>query len=152
MNQRTQSPWSVSGILEAPLDQVWEVLFDTLPGLPSQVRRELERDGHPEVLTMSAGSPGEGRIHLKVDKRQYRVAIQGEWWYRGEYSLTQHPHGCLLVYQVYNIAPGTSWWLAQLFQGPQHARKMETQLQTLLRSIGEQLGCTEAVRHADSGR
>jgi hypothetical protein len=42
---------------------------------------------------------------------------------------------------VYNVAPGVGWWLAQLFQGPEHARKMDVQLQALLRTIGNQLGC-----------
>ena len=141
MNKRMQSPWSASGLVEAPLDDVWEQLLDTFPMLSSQQRSELERAGSPDVLKMSAGKHGEGRIHLEVDTKRHQVAVQGEWWYRGVYTLTPHPRGCLLVYQVYNVAPGVGWWLAQLFQGPQHARKMDAQLQALLRTIGNQLGC-----------
>ncbi len=141
MNKRMQSQWSASGILEAPLDKVWEKLLDTFPMLSSQERSELERAGSPDVLKMSAGKHGEGRIHLEVDKNRHQVAVQGEWWYRGVYTLTPHTRGSLLVYQVYNVAPGVGWWLAQLFQGPEHARKMDAQLQALLRTIGNQLGC-----------
>ena len=71
MNKRTQSPWSASGILEAPLDKVWEKLLDTFPMLSSQERSELERAGSPDVLKMSAGKHGEGRIHLEVDKNRH---------------------------------------------------------------------------------
>jgi hypothetical protein len=93
-------------------------------------------------VASTAGKHGEGRISLEVDKKQHRAAIQGEWWYRGVYAIDPHARGSLLVYQVYNIAPGVSWWLAQVFQGPEHARKMDAQLQqTLLRTIGDQLGC-----------
>jgi len=71
MNKRTQSQWSTSGILEAPLDKVWEKLLDTFPTLSSQERSELERAGSPDVLKMSAGKHGEGRIHLEVDKNRH---------------------------------------------------------------------------------
>jgi hypothetical protein len=141
MNKRTQPQWRASGILEAPVDQVWEKLLDTFPMLSPQERSELAREGSPEVLKMSAGKHGEGRISFEVDKKQHGAAIQGEWWYRGVYAIDPHARGSLLVYQVYNIAPGASWWLAQVFQGPEHARKMDAQLQTLLRTIGDQLGC-----------
>src|SRR6266567_1317160 len=99
MNKRMQSQWSASGILEAPLDKVWEKLLDTFPMLSSQERSELERAGSPDVLKMSAGKHGEGRIHLEVDKNRHQVAVQGEWWYRGVYTLTPHTRGSLLVDQ-----------------------------------------------------
>ncbi len=141
MNKRTQPQWNASGILEAPTDQVWEKLLDTFHTLSPQVRSELRRAGTPDVLKMSTGKHGEGRISLEVDKKHHSVAVQGEWWYRGIYTIKPHARGSLLVYQVNNVAPGASWWLAQLFQGPEHARKMDEQLQTLLHTIGNQLGC-----------
>ena len=150
MDKRMQPQWSASGILEAPLDKVWEQLLDTFPMLSSQERSQLEQEGSPDVLKMSAGKHGEGRIHLEVDKNRHHVAVQGEWWYRGVYTLTPHTRGCLLVYLVYNVAPGVSWWLAQLFQGPEHARKMNAQLQALLRTIGNQLGCAGEVQRSVS--
>jgi hypothetical protein len=145
MNKRTQPQWKASGILEASIDQVWEKLLDTFPMLSPQARSELERKGSPDMLKMSTGKHGEGRISLEVDKKHHSVAVQGEWWYRGVYSTKPHARGSLLVYQVYNVAPGASWWLAQLFQGPEHARKMDEQLQTLLRTIGDQLGCAREI-------
>lgn len=148
MNHRIEAQWSVSGLLEAPHDQVWEALLGALPMFSSETRHELAREGSPDVLKMRVANPLGGHIQLEVEKRQHRVAIQGEWWYRGVYSLTPHPQGCLLVYQVYNVAPGMSWWLAQVVQGPQHARKMETELQALLRTIGDTLGCRGAVQRA----
>lgn len=150
MNKRAQPQWSASGLLEAPLDKTWEKLLDTFSMLSPQQRRELEREGGPDVWKMSAGKQGEGRIHLEVDKKHHRVAVQGEWWYRGVYSITAHPRGSLLVYQVYNVAPGAGWWLAQLVQGPEHARTMDAQLQTLLGIIGDQLGCTATLQRAIS--
>jgi hypothetical protein len=148
MNHRTQAQWSVTGVVEAPPDQAWQALLDTLPMISPQTRRELARDASPDFVKMLVENPGGGHSQLEVNKRQHRVAIQGEWWYRGVYSLTPHPQGCLLVYQVYNVAPGMSWWLARVVQGPQHARKMKAELQALLRAISDALGHSAATRRA----
>jgi hypothetical protein len=150
MNKRIQPQWRTSGIIEAPASKVWKNLLDTFPMLSPKQRSELDQksslhsfrqEDNPDVFKTSVGKHNEGRIYLEVEQKQYRIVIQGEWWYRGEYIIKSHTRGTLLLYQVSNIAPGASWWLAQLVQGPQHARSMAEYLQTLLHTLANQLGC-----------
>jgi hypothetical protein len=150
MNKRAQTKWRVAGLLEASPDAVWEKLLDTFPMLSPQARSELARESSPDVFKLTTGEQGAGRITIEVEKRQHQVALQGEWWYRGVYSLQPHARGSLLIHQVYNIAPGAGWWAAQLVQGPAHARKMEEQFQSLLNTIGNQLSCVVELQRAAS--
>jgi hypothetical protein len=76
-----------------------------------------------------------------VDKVRHSIAVQGEWWYCGVHTVEPHPRGSLVVYNVYNIAPGIGWWGAQLVQGRENARTMKPQLQAGLDAIGAKLGC-----------
>jgi hypothetical protein len=138
MNRQMQPQWSITGIVEAPPDRVWEGLLDAFAAL---YHTELRQESNPETFKKMIGNQGEGRISLEVDKKHYHVALQGEWWYRGVYAISPHPQGSLLLYQVYNIAPGASRWFAQLFQGPAHAQQMGQQFQSLLYTLGDQLGC-----------
>lgn len=102
--------------------------------------RSLHKGAHP--FTLTRGKPGERRMYIEVNQQRHSMAVQGEWWYRGVISVEPHARGSLLVYRVYNIAPGAGWWAAQLVQGPSHARRMrETHLQPLLNAIGERLSC-----------
>jgi hypothetical protein len=136
-----KAQWSVSGIVEAPVDKVWEALVDVTPGLPPTVKDAIAHQDETRPFTTTVGKPGESRIKIEVEKQQHSIAIEGEWWYRGVYSVETHQKGSLLVYSVYNIAPGSTRWMAQLVQGPQHARTMNQQLEDLLKTIGSKLHC-----------
>jgi len=73
----------VSGIVEAPADHVWEVLTDDL--LPDSEQ------------------------HATVEVRDRTIAVQGGWWYRGEWSVEPHPRGAMLVHRVLNVAQRARW-------------------------------------------
>lgn len=141
MNRRSQPHWSVSGVVEAPVEKVWEVLLESNPILSTADKAAITRQNGSQPFTTSIGKAGEGRTHIEVDKQHHSVALQSEWWYRGVHSVESHERGSLLVYRVYNIAPGIGWWAAQLVQGPQNARGMKDQLQELLKAIGARLAC-----------
>ena len=130
--------WSVSGIVEAPVERVWDALVESNPYLSAADRATI---AHSETFTTSAGKPGEGRATVEVDRRRHQIAVQGEWWYRGVHSVEPHLRGSLVTYEVYNVAPGIGWWAAQLVQGRANARTMASQLQSLLNTIGQWLGC-----------
>ncbi len=114
------------------------------PGCPScgacgDEKRGARRGTQPLVTTL--GTPDGGRQQIEVDVTRHSIAVAGEWWYRGVYTVEPHAQDSLLVYRVYNIAPGIGWWVAQLVQGPQHARSMRQHLEPLLRLVGERLEC-----------
>jgi len=131
----------VSGIVEAPVEQVWDILIDATPGLTATDKEMIARQGEAQPFTTAVGKPGEGKTKIEVDKNQHSIAIEGEWWYRGVHTVKHHPKGNLVIYEVYNIAPGLTRWMAQLVQGPQHARTMDYQLQQVLDAISDRLHC-----------
>jgi hypothetical protein len=143
MSTRTQAGWTVSGMVAAPVAQVWAVLLASTPLLSPADKQAAARAAGPEPFIAACAQPGGGRV--EVDPRRHRLAVQGEWWYRGEYTVEPHPRGSLVVYRVYNIAPGAGWWAAQLVQGPGHARTMRRHLHDLLQGIGDHLRCESSL-------
>ncbi len=143
MSTRTQAGWTVFGMVAAPVAQVWAVLLASTPLLSPADKQAAARAAGPEPFIAACAQPGGGRV--EVDPRRHRLAVQGEWWYRGEYTVEPHPRGSLVVYRVYNIAPGAGWWAAQLVQGPGHARTMRGHLHDLLQGIGDHLRCESSL-------
>jgi hypothetical protein len=139
-DKRSQPQWSASGVVEAPVNDVWQALLEADAALTPADRTAIAHDRSGQ-FTKTTGQPGQGRIHVEVDSARRSIAIQGEWWYRGVHSVESHERGSLLTYRVYNVAPGIGWWAAQFVQGAQHARTMDGQVQVLLRAIGQKLGC-----------
>jgi predicted heme/steroid binding protein len=131
--------WRVSGVIEAEVEEVWNVLLETHPNLLANDKTAI-RNGS-EVFKTSRGTSGEGKIYLEVDASQYSISVKGEWWYRGVHTLGEHPQGTLLTYSVHNVAPMLSRWMASLVQGPEHARTMKSRLESMLNAIGERLDC-----------
>ena len=141
MDKRKKAQWVVSGVVEAPVEKVWQALLDSNDYLTAADRQTIARDGK---LTTTIGKPSQGKITIEVDAKQHSIATQGEWWYRGVQSVEPHARGSLLTYRVYNIAPGIGWWAAQLVQGREHARVMQDTLQASLEAIGKKLGVAVA--------
>ena len=132
--------WSVSGIVEAPVEQVWPLVLESFRTTGMDMNAVENYRGSQPYIT-SIGKPGNGKITVEVDKDRHSITAQGEWWYRGAYTVTPHPRGSFVTYDVYNIAPGIGHWAAQWFQGRENAGKMKGQLQSSLDSIGKRLGC-----------
>jgi hypothetical protein len=143
MNRRTQPQWTVSGIVEAPVDQVWTALLKGDFVLSPEIRARIAHASRTESapLRVSLPSAASNTLNVEIDPPRHTFAIAGQWWYRGVYTVNPHPQGSCLSYNIYNIAPGVSWWLAQAVQGPQTARGMDQQFRQLLDALGKQLGC-----------
>ena len=131
--------WSVSGVVEAPVEQVWPLLLDSFSSVGVD-RKAVEAYRGPQPYVTFIGKPGNGKITIEVDQVRHSILIQGEWWYRGVQMVEPHPRGSLITYSVYNIAPGIGWWAAQLVQGRENAGKMKGQLQAGLDAIRKHLG------------
>ncbi|MEU4536938.1 hypothetical protein AB0G15_18925 [Streptosporangium sp. NPDC023825] len=85
----------VAGIVEAPVDVVFDDLADAL--LP-----EGRRAGRFTVEDL----PGHTST---VEVVGHTISFQGGWWYRGEWSVEPHPRGALLVHRVFNVARSMRW-------------------------------------------
>lgn len=132
--------WSVSGVVEAPVDQVWPLLLENFSSIGVD-RKAVENYRGSQPYVTSIGKPGNGKITIEVDQVRHSILIQGEWWYRGVHTVASRSCGSLVSYDVYNIAPGIGWYAAQWVQGRVNAGKMKGQLQSSLDAIGKRLGC-----------
>lgn len=118
----------VSGVVEAPPERVREALVNRDP--------LVEREGRFTVEDL----PGHT---LTVEVTDRSIAYQGGWWYRGEWSLTGHPQGTLIVHRVYNVAEWMRWAVPlanRLFIGFNEATREG--FTERLAQIGGDLGCS----------
>jgi hypothetical protein len=71
-----------SGVVARPPGEVFEAL-----------RRRVTGGGYP--------------MRTEIDRDRGFLAVQGGWWYRGEYRVTADPAGTRVEHRVVNAA---SWW------------------------------------------
>jgi hypothetical protein len=141
----SQPSWQAAGVVEAPVDRVWEALLATHTELTTADRRAIAEHRAPQPLVLAPRAAEHGRI--TVDPGQRWIATEGAWWYRGVLTVERQAESSLLSYRVANIAPGSGRWIAQLVQAPAHVREMPATLQRLLTAIGIRLGvATQPVR------
>jgi len=75
-----------SGVVAAPADVVLERVFETFKS-----------------------QPGDYLPNVEVDRPRRTVAMQGGWWYRGEYTVDEDPAGSRVTHRVYNVATRGRW-------------------------------------------
>jgi hypothetical protein len=73
-------------------------LTATVPVSPDSVLARVV-----EVVTAAGG----GRV--EVDRERRTVAVQGGWWYRGEYQVDATADGTRLTHRVRNVARRGRW-------------------------------------------
>jgi hypothetical protein len=72
-----------------------------------------------------------------VDPKEHSLAVQGNWWYRGVYTVRACPQGSLIEYRVHNAAP-RGRWAVPLMQR-RLPGQMDRDLAALLQTIGRHL-------------
>jgi hypothetical protein len=116
----------VSGIVEAPAERVLAALAGIVapaPPPPGTARRHAHPP--PRVEAIDGG-----------------VAVQGDWWSRGEWTVAPHPEGALLVHRVYNVARRLRWGVPvanRFFIGFRRATRAS--FADGLRRLAAELGC-----------
>jgi hypothetical protein len=131
MANRAKPQWSVTGLVEAPVEKVWQAVLE------ANHLTDIVRNARQTPIITEDEHAG----RTEIDPQKHTVLRQGHWWYRGIHSVEAHPRGSLIRYDVWNIAPGVGWWAAQMVQGPQHAREMQGIMRESLQMIGKRLGC-----------
>jgi len=135
--------WRATGVVEAPVDEVFEQLLTAgiiPPGADRATARSaaVDADGR-ERFRAPIGDPPVTSVDVEIDRTARTLAVQGHWWYRGVYAVQPHPRGSRIVYQVHNIAPNASRWVVPLMQF-RLASQMRGELDQLLHTIGARLG------------
>jgi len=72
--------WTDTALVEAPAERVWELLISTI------------------------GDTAVDDRHVRIDRSARRLVVEGDWWFRGVYSVEPHERGTLVVCRVYDIA------------------------------------------------
>ena len=146
-----------AGIIEAPYAAVAELLLTVHAGpmddgnlfllghhsLTGGGTVEAAGDGSGGVERFRLAYPG-GTLAIEVDRAQGTIAVQGGWWYRGEYTVTPTEDGTggLVALSVYNVAGAGSRWAVPLANGffRGFAAKTGHGLETTLASAAKHLG------------
>jgi hypothetical protein len=142
----TKPRQSLTGIVGADEGRVWAALLEASPYLTPRMR-EMITGSHGMLrfpARLAAGqaetSPVPG-VNVEADNDSRTLAISGQWWFRGIYSVT--PQGCdtLLRYRVLNAAPGATRWLVPLVARPALRASARPQFEQTLTAVGSLLGC-----------
>jgi len=137
---------SLTGVVTADEERVWNALLETSPYLTPRMREMIT--GSHGVLRFPA-VPADGQtetspvpgVNVEADNDSHTLAISGQWWFRGVYSVTPQGHDTLLRYQVFNAAPGATRWLVPLVAGPALRASARPQFEQTLKAISSLLGC-----------
>lgn len=105
-----KSVWTFRSVINAPFNEVQELFFDL-------------REGDFSEFTAPILVSGKGSVSIKFDKIAYtvrfadshlefiipereenRIAVQGEWWYRGEYFLSAEGNSTRIQLEIFNLA------------------------------------------------
>ena len=137
---------SLTGVVSADEERVWNALLETSPYLTPRMR-EMITGSHgvlrfPAVLAdgQTETSPVPG-VNVEADDVSHTLAISGQWWFRGVYSVILQGPDTLLRYQVFNAAPGATRWLVPLVAVPALRASARPQFEQILAAISSLLGC-----------
>jgi hypothetical protein len=125
--------WVATGTVDAPVDAVFAALLAVGPAAGTPPGVSPDPDG---VLRYQAPI-GDYTADVEVDPNRHTLAVQGHWWYRGVYAVTECPRGSLITYQVHNIAT-RGRWAVPLMQR-RLPQRMRRDLAALVQVIGRHL-------------
>lgn len=87
-----------------------------------RVRPMLTQESGPLLLSLDPATAAS--VSMNVDPDTGTVSLQGQFWYRGEYTFAPHPRGTEITYRIKNVsgAPGPviKLWQRPLLKRQQH--------------------------------
>jgi hypothetical protein len=120
---------TLRGVVEAPVEAVAEVLFDTggrSPLIPAGTR------GDRGLVDLNGG-----RITIEVDRHAGTVTTQGQW-YRDVVRLSSTKDGqCLVTREIFNVAERLRWGVWFVARKP--LAESEAAFAALLATLGERV-------------
>lgn len=115
---RMKPIWTFNGEAGVPLATAKQLLLDFREGgfdersapllVAGKGSVKITRDGPRYVVTFTDGH----REFVTPEPERNTIAIQGQWWYRGEYTLTAAGNKTHIRLRVFNIAKQA--WMASL--------------------------------------
>ena len=119
-----------------------EASFERPPG--ATVERELHgrvRANAARVFALLARRVDpQGEAHFAADAASRRIVVQGDYWYRGEYSVEPDPDaadGAIVRHAIVNVAPG--WHLLGALTGRKVIARAPKEFAALIEELAAQL-------------
>ncbi|MEV5708047.1 hypothetical protein [Actinoallomurus sp. NPDC052274] len=138
MSGSKRPEWTVSAVVEATVDETWQALIHSFPGLSKKAGQVSPGRGVQHITATPDGETVEWSF--EVDADQHVIGLQGSWWYRGEHAVVPHQRGSAITYSVYNVAPGGTRWLVGVTERGSETR-LKGEFQQLISDVGNRLGC-----------
>jgi len=115
--------------------------FERPPG--ATVEREIEGRvpaSAPRVFALLARRlDPQGDAHYLADPASRRIVVQGDYWYRGEYTVEPDGDRAAIVrHSIVNVAPG--WHVLGALTGRKVVREAPRDFAALLAEVSAQLG------------
>jgi hypothetical protein len=91
-----KSVWTFNCVINAPLSEVKKKFFDVREGEFSELSAPLLVQGKGPVkikfdTVMYTVTFSDGHAeYISVEPEANQISVQGEWWYRGEYTFSAH--------------------------------------------------------------
>ena len=105
-----KSLWTFNCETDMPLEEAQQVFFDFREGSFSEFTAPLLVKGKGDVkitfdkIHFVVEFADGHREFASIEKEKSLIAIQGEWWYRGEYTLTAVGNKTNVQLEVFNLA------------------------------------------------
>jgi hypothetical protein len=150
--------WVFETVLDFPYDKIRSMFFAIEPG-------EFKRDNAPRILAEVGvfryaseitieGGPNDFLIHCKGFQMKYEIGatigehsssliLEGQWWYRGVYSIASNDGKTMLRQEVFNISPGISRLFFPIIKVQGTKEKLESGFKHLAKSLSTQFGPKE---------
>lgn len=131
-----KSLWTFNCEVDLPLEEAQQVFFDFREGSFNEYTAPLLVKGKGDVkitfdkIHFVVEFTDGHREFASIEKEESRIAIQGEWWYRGEYSLTAAGNKTNVQLEVFNLAD-QEWMVSLMNIGAK--KKHEIAFQSLCR-------------------
>lgn len=125
----------IAAVVAAPLPDTRDALYARL----------LPPDGTRRGRFTVADAPGHTS---KAEVDDTHLALQGGWWYRGEWTVEPHPDGTLVRHAVYNVATRMRWGVGianRFFRG--FDATTETAVMATLSEVARAVGAPPPSRH-----
>lgn len=147
---RTPRPLaSASAVIARPLEAVAEYVLRVAPGPLAPTNAPLLSLTSEPTMTLSGGPdrfearlPGvhsdDSSVTVEVDRGRRMLTVQGQWWYRGEYTLDSDPAGTRLTYTIFNLT-GVPNGVIKLWQ-LQMLRRQQPDLDAAAAAVERALG------------
>lgn len=139
MNQRPIE--SLRTHVDAPSAAVWDALISLQSSLTPSARVMIREASGPVRIPATSGGSGPGApwVNVEADPERRRLAIAGQWWFRGEYAVSDDGEGSLLEYRSFNVAARDTRWLVPLVAGRALRFSARPSFDALSRAISESL-------------